>query len=334
MNEMQKSFIQNGPSFLIHYNHNHDPKTGRFSSSTLFVSGSSKTQSKDSGYYRKKLPKQVRKELDIAMDMKDRIVVGDAPGVDRQVQDYLKNKKYKNVEIFGPGKQVRYSADPEWKTNAIDSKHQEGSKEWLAEKDKVMSEMADRGLAVILDEGSKATRDNITRLLDKHKDVSVYELSKEGKRKDSKVEYVEDLYNSKERNPLKKEIINPRKTTFTNEYGNKLAGEYTHELVNSKFYKKMESDTRKYATDRLYMHYSMYPEFYNLPKKLNRKEFAKHVDLDQVSVPAPDGVNGTSWVMYFSDTGSKPNEYPDNTWMVVYDEKDRKIDERNSQYYR
>lgn len=266
--------------------------------------------------------------------MKDRIVVGDAPGVDRQVQDYLKNKKYKNVEIFGPGKQVRYSADPEWKTNAIDSKHQEGSKEWLAEKDKVMSEMADRGLAVILDEGSKATRDNITRLLDKHKDVSVYELSKEGKRKDSKVEYVEDLYNSKEPNPLKKEIINPRKTTFTNEYGNKLAGEYTHELVNSKFYKKMESDTRKYATDRLYMHYSMYPEFYNLPKKLNRKEFAKHVDLDQVSVPAPDGVNGTSWIMYFSDTGSKPNEYPDNTWMVVYDEKDRKIDERNSQYYR
>lgn len=56
MNKYQKSFIQNGSSFLMHYNPNHDPKTGRFSSSTLFVSGSSKTQAKDSGYYRKNSP--------------------------------------------------------------------------------------------------------------------------------------------------------------------------------------------------------------------------------------------------------------------------------------
>ena len=32
MNEMQKSFIQNGTSFLMHYNHNHD-KLGRFARS-------------------------------------------------------------------------------------------------------------------------------------------------------------------------------------------------------------------------------------------------------------------------------------------------------------
>ena len=30
---------------------------------TVFVSGSSKTQSKDSEYYRRKLPKQIRREL-------------------------------------------------------------------------------------------------------------------------------------------------------------------------------------------------------------------------------------------------------------------------------
>lgn len=142
MNKYQKSFIQNGSSFLMHYNHNHDPKSGRFTSGTLFVSGSSKTQSKDSVYFRKKLPKQVRKELKQAIRNQDKIIVGDAPGIDRQVQDYLKDKGYKNVEVYGPGKQVRYSSDLSWKTNAIDSKHPEGSKEWLAEKDKVMSKQA------------------------------------------------------------------------------------------------------------------------------------------------------------------------------------------------
>lgn len=186
MNKYQKSFIQNGSSFLMHYNHNHD-KLGRFARSTLFVSGSSKTQNKDSEYYRRKLPKQVRKELKEAMRNGDKIIVGDAPGVDRQVQDYLEAKGYKDVEVYGPGKQVRYSANPNWKTNPVDSKYPEGSKEWLAEKDKVMSKLADKGLAVILDEGSRATRNNIDRLSSEGKDVSVFQLSSEGKKQDRKV---------------------------------------------------------------------------------------------------------------------------------------------------
>ena len=78
---------------------------------TVFVSGSSKTQSKDSPYYRKKLPKAIRSEIRKSMRNGDKILVGDAPGIDRQVQDYLKKKHYKNVEIYGPGKQVRYSAN-------------------------------------------------------------------------------------------------------------------------------------------------------------------------------------------------------------------------------
>lgn len=249
MNELQKSFIQNGPSFLIHYNHNHDPKTGRFSSSTLFVSGSSKTQNKDSEYYRHKLPKQVRKELDIAMDMKDRIVVGDAPGVDRQVQDYLKNKKYKNVEIFGPGKQVRYSADPEWKTNAIDSKYPEGSKEWLAEKDKVMAKKADKGIAVILDEGSRATKANIDRLIDKVKpeNISVFQLSKDGIKNDRKVTDYVDKELNKTPYEMAKDIFNSlsdseKKNLTTN-------GEFTNsdllvtrKVVNRKSFAEIERD--------------------------------------------------------------------------------------------
>lgn len=181
MNELQKSFIENSPSFLMHYNHNHDPKTGRFTNS-LFVSGSSKTQTKDSGYYRKKLPKQVRERLKESMRNGDRIIVGDAPGVDRQVQDYLKKKRYDNVEVYGPGKQVRYSADSKWKTNPIDApEFQEGSKEWLAKKDKAMTDASTKGLAIVLDEGSKATRNNVERLRQQGKPVEVFQLSKSGK---------------------------------------------------------------------------------------------------------------------------------------------------------
>lgn len=152
---------------------------------TLFVSGSSKTQDKESGYYRKSLPKPVREQLDDAMKKGTKIVVGDAPGVDRQVQDYLKRKGYGRVEVYGPGKEVRYSANKRWKTNPIDAPEFEpGSKEWLAKKDVEMERVSTQGLAIVLDEGAKATRKNVERLVANNKDVKVYELSKNGKKND------------------------------------------------------------------------------------------------------------------------------------------------------
>lgn len=151
---------------------------GQQSGQTLFVSGSSKTQDKASGYYRKKLPKQVRSELDSSMKNRDKIIVGDAPGVDRQVQKYLKKKHYKDVEVYGPGKEVRYSANKKWKTNAIDDPdHEPMSKEWLAKKDKAMTDASTKGLAVILDEGAQATRNNVRRLVEQNKNVKVFELT-------------------------------------------------------------------------------------------------------------------------------------------------------------
>ena len=157
----------------------------RKSDRVTFVSGSSKTQTKDSGYYRKNLPRQIRRELKNRMKRGDTIIVGDAPGIDRQVQDYLYKKNYKKVEVYGPGRQVRYSANKKWKTHPIDSPSYEiGSKEWLAAKDIEMSNRSTEGLAVILDEGSRATRNNVDRLISQNKDVKVFELSKDGRKKD------------------------------------------------------------------------------------------------------------------------------------------------------
>ena len=143
----------------------------------LFVSGSSKTQDKASPYYRRRLPRKVRKTIKQSIKANDTIVVGDAPGIDRQVQKYLSQKRYKNVEIYGPGKQIRYSANKSWKTHAIDAPEFEpGSGEWLAKKDRAMTNRATKGLAVILDQGSKATRNNVQRLKEQGKSSVVYEL--------------------------------------------------------------------------------------------------------------------------------------------------------------
>lgn len=143
-----------------------------------FVSGSSKTQDKNSGFYAKKLPSKMRRELNAKMKAGNTILVGDAPGIDRQTQDYLKKKHYKNVVVYSPGKESRYLADKDWENKLIDDpKHEPGSPEWLAKKDKAMAKDADEGIAAVLPNGgAKATRNNIARLQEQGKPVSVYEL--------------------------------------------------------------------------------------------------------------------------------------------------------------
>lgn len=172
--------VRNGPPYPISK-----------SNDTVFISGSSKTQFKDSGYYRGQLPKDIKNQINTYMKDGKRIVVGDAPGIDRQVQNYLNKKKYSNVEIYGPGKKVRYNANKSWKTHAIDApEYEEMSGEWLAKKDKAMTDAATEGLAIILDEGAVATRNNVKRLINQNKNVTIYELSKKGRKYDR---YVNEL---------------------------------------------------------------------------------------------------------------------------------------------
>jgi len=149
----------------------------------LFVSGSSKTQDPESPYFRE-LPQTVKDFLRPYLNQRASILIGDAPGVDRQVQDWLKEQGYDKVVVYGPGKNVRYQADSKWKSKTYDSNYEPGSKEWLAKKDKAMSRSATEGLAITLDEGSKATKENIKRLEAKKKPVRNYQLSSKGAQED------------------------------------------------------------------------------------------------------------------------------------------------------
>lgn len=151
--------------------------------SRLFVSGSSKTQDVTSKYFRN-LPDEVKKVLKSYMNKNVSILIGDAPGIDRQVQDFLKEEGYKKVTVYSPGNQTRYRADERWKNKTYDSKYEPGSPEWLAKKDKAMSRSATEGLAITLDQGSKATKNNIARLDAKGKPVKEYQLSFKGQKHD------------------------------------------------------------------------------------------------------------------------------------------------------
>lgn len=156
----------------------------------VFISGSSKTQSKDSEYYRPKLSKEITKQIDNHIKEGNTVLVGDAPGIDRQVQDYLKNKKYKNVVVYATGENPRYISDKKWNVKNVDTKgYKEGTKEFNRQKDIAMTNDSDIGLSIILENGgASATRNNINRLINQNKDVKVYMLQS-----NKKDHWVEDI---------------------------------------------------------------------------------------------------------------------------------------------
>lgn len=175
----QKWGVRNGPPYPLHPEQlsSAEKKAKR----SVFISGSSKTQFEDSGYYRKELPKAIQNKIDDYIKDHAHIIVGDAPGIDRQVQDYLNEKGYDAVEIYGPGKQVRYAANDKWKTNPVDApEFEEMSPEWLRKKDIAMTNDATEGLAIVLDNGAQATRNNVKRLREQGKAAEVFVLGKDG----------------------------------------------------------------------------------------------------------------------------------------------------------
>ena len=146
---------------------------------SVFVSGSSKTTDPNSEYYRKELPNEVINKLDDYIKKNNNIIVGDAPGIDTQVQEYLNNKNYKNVSVYTTSKQPRYLANKKWKIHIIDTYGLDpNSKEGLRMKDIAMTNDAKKGFAVILENGGAgATRNNVQRLIDQNKNVKVFMLT-------------------------------------------------------------------------------------------------------------------------------------------------------------
>lgn len=161
--------VRNGPPYPL-------------SNKRVFISGTSKLNLKDNPYYRGKLPDRVANEIDLLVSSKARVHVGDAPGVDSSVQDYLASKKYHNVTVYtvetGKPRYMPKDADAlGWKVKNVKSNYEPGSKEFLRDKDIAMTNDSTHGLSVILENGGAgATRRNIERLLKQNKNVNIFEL--------------------------------------------------------------------------------------------------------------------------------------------------------------
>lgn len=190
----QKWGVRNGPPYPL------DRQHGNYSKNDIvFISGTSKMDTPEEKYYRKTLPSAVKTELDSMMKAGSKILVGDCFGADDMVQLYLAGNRYRNVEIYVTGKEVRHNRDDGklgWKVHHIDgSKYEKGSTEWHAVKDIAMNNAATRGLAIILDNGAKATRKNIDRFLDESKPCYIYALDSRGENFDRPMS--EGLYRTK-----------------------------------------------------------------------------------------------------------------------------------------
>lgn len=100
----------------------------------------------------KVLPKEAINSLDKIIEQGFQILVGDAPGVDSLVQNYLKFKNYQNVVVYHPFG-CRNNAG--FKSEKVGKSY--------ADRDKYMCNIADFGLA-IWDGVSKGTAQNIKRV--------------------------------------------------------------------------------------------------------------------------------------------------------------------------
>ena len=121
-----------------------------------------------------RLDAQFRERLDNIMKKGFPIVIGDANGVDKAVQQYLHSKHYQNVEVFCSNGICRNNIG-NWPTRSIPAETRARTAEFYSEKDRVMAKEATVGL-MLWDGRSGGTLLNVFRLLGLRKNAVIYNI--------------------------------------------------------------------------------------------------------------------------------------------------------------
>lgn len=100
------------------------------------------------------------------------ILVGDANGADKAIQQFVAEKKYQSVIVFCSGDVCRNNLG-NWKTRSVQTNRSSRDFAFYAAKDLAMSKEADYGF-MLWDGKSKGTLSNILTLLENSKRVLVY----------------------------------------------------------------------------------------------------------------------------------------------------------------
>lgn len=130
---------------------------------SVFVAGSRKIG---------RLNDQIRRRLNNLIVQNYRILVGDANGVDRAVQAFLRDHAYRDVVVYCSGKVCRNNVG-DWTSFNVQVDTNLKGREFYAHKDKKMAEDADYGL-MIWDGKSSGTICNVLELLKRNKKSLVY----------------------------------------------------------------------------------------------------------------------------------------------------------------
>ncbi len=130
---------------------------------TVFLSGSRKIS---------RLNDAIRSRLKNMIDQEFRIVVGDANGADKALQDYLSAAQYDRVVVFCAGEVCRNNLGA-WRTKNINVDPKLKGRDFYTEKDKAMACEADYGF-VLWDGKSSGSMNNVLELMKNHKPVVVY----------------------------------------------------------------------------------------------------------------------------------------------------------------
>ena len=120
-----------------------------------------------------RLDEQVRGRLDEIVRKKLPVIIGDANGADKAVQDYFRTCGYEQVEVFCTEGRCRNNAG-NWKIIPVPAPA--GGKhdfEYYAAKDRLMADEGSIGF-MLWDGKSRGTLANVLRLIEQGKKVVVY----------------------------------------------------------------------------------------------------------------------------------------------------------------
>jgi hypothetical protein len=122
-----------------------------------------------------KLSASVHERIDKVINKGLPIIVGDANGADKAVQQYLFGKRYNNVEVFCSGSVCRNNVG-RWPLRHIEASTSDRGAIFFAAKDRAMALEATYGF-MIWDGKSTGTLLNVLRLIHQSKKVVVYNAS-------------------------------------------------------------------------------------------------------------------------------------------------------------
>jgi hypothetical protein len=119
-----------------------------------------------------RLSSEVHRRLDRILAKDLPIVIGDAQGADKSVQQYLYSKGYRDVEVFCSGTRCRNNVG-NWPARRVAVNSSSRDFDFYATKDLRMSEEASFGL-MIWDGKSAGTLMNVLRLIKQNKKVVIF----------------------------------------------------------------------------------------------------------------------------------------------------------------